>query len=127
MGPSTITVCSNCTARTRDASDDRCRHCLEPLSVRRFATEEELEAYRRDRAAHGVDIPQEERSTRRLGLASLFALGSMILVLGGVAVGLTSYFAGGLTELMASLGDASWMLGIGVAMFVAARSLGGAR
>ncbi len=86
---------------------------------------EEMEAYRKDRAAHGVDVARDSPRTRRLGLASLFALGSMILVLGALGIGLSAYFAGGLDALMANIADAAWMLGIGVAMFVAARTLGG--
>lgn len=60
-----------------------------------------------------------------MGLASLFALGAMVLVLGALGIGLSAYFAGGLDALLTSVGDALWMLGIGIAMFVAARTMGG--
>lgn len=117
-------VCANCTARVEHEHQQRCRHCLDPLRVRRFSTVDEMQAYRRDRAAHGVDVATDGGASRKLGLASLFALGSMVLVLGALGLGLSAYFAGGLDALLANVGDAFWMLGLGVAMFVAARTVG---
>lgn len=125
VGDEAYTVCGQCSAQVRDPGQSRCPHCLERLSVRRFRSREDLMAFREDRAAHGADVPDDTPGGGRPAMATILAASGMLLTLGGLAVGLAAYLAGGVTELLGALGQAFPMLAFGVAMAVVARRMGG--
>lgn len=125
MGNEDLLACGNCSAKVRDANQSRCPHCLDPLSTRRFASIEDLKAFREDRAAHGANVPDEDPGGGRPLVATLLGLAGTVLLLGGIAVGVSGYYAGGFSQFIGSLGEAFPMLAFGVAMAAAAHQVGG--
>lgn len=125
MGDEDLLACGHCSAQVRDRDQSRCPHCLQPLSTRRFADLKGLRAFREDRAAHGAKVPREDPGEGRPLIATLLGLAGALLVLGGVAVGISAYYAGGFSRMVGSIGQAFPMLAFGAAMAAVARQVGG--
>jgi hypothetical protein len=125
MGDEAYTVCGHCSAQVRDPASRRCPHCLESLSVRRFHDRAALLAFREDRKAHGVEVPDDAPGQGRPAMASLLAVAGMVLTLGAIGLGLASYWAGGLDQLVQAVGQIFPMILFGLAMAVVARKMRG--
>lgn len=125
MAQAPLTVCANCSARVQDTEQTTCPRCLDPLSVKRFTSEEQLAHFREDRAAHGAPVPEEDTGPRRPGLALAFAFASGVMILAAVGISFSGIRSGSWGHGLYSAGQAIVPLAIGVALAAVAARYGG--
>lgn len=124
MGADGYVVCGNCSAQVQDERQATCPHCLEALSVRRFRSEDALDGFRRDRAAHGAPVP-DQGGQRRIGLSLAFAFASVILFLAAVGISFSGVRSGSWAQATRSFGQAVVPLAISLGLAAVARKYGG--
>lgn len=124
MGDGHLIVCGNCAARVQDERQATCPHCLDDLSVRTFGSQAALEDFKRDRRAHGIEVP-DEGGDRRPVLAVLFAGASAIMLLAAIGISFSGFLSGGWTAVLQSIGQAVVPLAFGLGLAAVAQRYGG--
>lgn len=120
-----VEACQHCAGRIQDPGQRTCPHCLEELETRRFQSQEALERFRDDRAAHGAPVPDHGEGGRRTGLALALAFGATVMLVAGGGIAFSGVASGSIPETMNAIGQAAVPLALGVGMFVMARRYGG--
>lgn len=118
------TVCGHCAARIQDVDQATCPNCLEPLSVRTFASEQALEDFRDDRRVHGAPVPDQE-AHRRPGLSLALAFVAAIMFMAAVGISFSGVTSGSWAQATRSLGQAVVPFAIALGMAAVARKYGG--
>ncbi len=119
------TVCANCASPVDDTSQVTCPHCLEGLSVKRFASQEGVEAYKEDRRAHGAPVDDPHPSSGRPVLAIVLGFFGLVMLIAAGGLVLSGFFSGSRAELTTAIVQSLVPLGIGAGLFQVARQYGG--
>lgn len=124
MGDGPLKACGRCAGRVQDEAQATCPHCLNPLSVKTFGSQAALEDFKRDRRAHGIDVPDGGEDARPV-LAFLFAGASAIMLLAAIGISFSGFLSGGWTAVLQSIGQAVVPLAFGLGLAAVARKYGG--